>query len=143
MHALMLKVRMNMDDSVTRTDSDIVLEVLGQLSALNIDAIAPLLAGDVVMEMPFAPGGEGISASGKDAVIAMLGGAPALFDVFRVAPHETWECPDRSAVIVEATSVGKYKAGGFYENRYGFVFVLRDGKITVWREYANPNAMAA
>ena len=132
-----------MDDAASVCNSDIARKMLEHLSAMNIDAISSLLHEDAVLEMPFAPGGDPLIVSGRDAVLEVFRGAPENFDVFRIVPHEVWECPSRDTVIVEATSLGRYKNGRFYQNRYGLVFQFRDGRVTLFREYSNPFAMAA
>lgn len=103
------------------------------------------LAGDVVMEWPFAPSGQPTRIEGRDAFLAFAKPQreqlPVRFDEFRnVVVHET---SDPEVVIAEYELVGTHLGTG-RQSSAPFVMVLRvrDGKVLHCREYQNPLAMA-
>lgn len=101
--------------------------------------IAPLLADDVIFELPFAPSGIARRIEGKPAVLKALDGFFALFRKLRLNVHECYESPSKGTVILECTSVGLPAGdGAVYQNRYVFLVAFRDDRITGVREYSNP-----
>ncbi len=107
---------------------------VGGLSGLN-----ELLHDDIVMELPFASDPSVQETIGKQACLEKLAFVDEAFDLFAITPHEIYEAPARNAVILEATSFGRYKGGGaIYQNRYVMVLSFRDGKVISWREFFNP-----
>jgi uncharacterized protein len=103
-----------------------------------------LLADDVVIEVPFAPGGPK-RTEGKAAFLAYAvpsrAALPVRFDEFRdVVVHET---ADPEVVIAEYEMVATHLQTG-RQSSASFVMVLRvrDGQIVHCREYQNPLAMA-
>lgn len=59
--------------------------------------------------------------------------APKMEGAMRVTPNGLTAEGDR--VAVEAESYGKMKNGKVYQNKYHFLFVVRDGKIQQVKEY--------
>jgi ketosteroid isomerase-like protein len=101
------------------------------------------LAEDVVIEVPFAPGGSRTWV-GKDEWLAFVGPSraqfPARFDRFtKLAVHETLD-PEVAVVEYElggvVTSIGERGSARFIG-----VLQVRDGKIAGWREYQNTLAI--
>ena len=66
---------------------------------------------------------------------------PRLFDSFKLEPIEYHECLDPDELIAEYRSEAIVKRNGNeYKNRYIGVLRFRDGKISHWREFHNPQA---
>ena len=103
-----------------------------------------LWAPDVVIEMPFAPGGPS-RTEGRAAFLERAGGGrealPVRFEEMRdVTVHET---ADPGTLVVEYTLAGTILPTG---ERAGAAFIVvmevRDGLVTRWREYQNTLLMA-
>jgi ketosteroid isomerase-like protein len=108
-------------------------------------AMDGLLADDVVVEVPFAPGGAKIW-NGREEWLAFAvpsrAELPVRFDEFtKVAVHRTL---DPEVAVVEYELGGVIASTG-RRDRARFIGVLRvrDGKIIGWREYQNTFAIVA
>lgn len=106
-------------------------------------AMDDLLAGDVIMEVPFAPGGPR-RWDGRESWLAFAGpareGFPVRFDSFtKLAVHET---VDPEVAVIEYELGGEITATG-QRGAARFIGVLRvrDGRIAGWREYQNTAAI--
>jgi ketosteroid isomerase-like protein len=103
-----------------------------------------LWAPDVVIEMPFAPGGPS-RTEGRDAFLEKTRGSrealPVRFEEVRdVVVHETTD-PDR--IVVEYTLAGTILPTGEQASApFIAVMEVRDGLVTRWREYQNTALMA-
>lgn len=104
-----------------------------------------MLAEDVVIEMPFAPGGRERRVEGRAAIAERLraerAALPIVFEEFRdVVVHET---ADPEVIVAEYEMVATVPATG-KRGSANFVVVLRarDGRIVHWREYQDRAAMA-
>jgi ketosteroid isomerase-like protein len=103
------------------------------------------LAEDVVLEMPFAAPGRPGRIVGRAAVLAFIraghAALPFRFDDCRtLAVHDT---ADPATIVVEyelaatMTATGMSAAAMFIG-----VLTVHEGRISCWREYQNPLAMA-
>ena len=109
------------------------------ISAGGLSDLGDLCHNDLTMELPFASDPSQKKTAGKQACLEKLAYIGEAFDSFAIVPHELYEAPSRSTVIVEATSFGRYKGGGhFYQNRYVLVLHFENGKVALWREFFNP-----
>ncbi|MDR7275481.1 nuclear transport factor 2 family protein [Catenuloplanes atrovinosus] len=104
-----------------------------------------LLAEDVVMEMPFAPEGRPVRIEGREAWLRFANperaAIPVRIDGQRVlAVHDT---RDPATIVVEYELTGTSVRTG-RQGTAAFIAVLsvRDGRVTRWREYQDPLAMA-
>jgi ketosteroid isomerase-like protein len=114
------------------------------LSGGTIDAA--LLAEDVVVEVPFAPSGRPQRFVGRDQFLAFANAGraalPVRFDNCRqIAIHQT---SDPDVLVVEYELRGTFTTTG-QPGAATFIAVLRirNGQITLWREYQNTLALAA
>jgi ketosteroid isomerase-like protein len=113
----------------------LVLEFLGHYSAARYDAALEMLSEDCVWWTPGHP--EEFRAAGsadKATVTRRLAGT------LKLLPHGVEistgaVTAEDDRVAVEAESRAKTTGGGNYHNRYHFLFVLRDGKIRLVKEY--------
>ena len=103
------------------------------------------LAADVVLEMPFAAPGRPARIEGRSRVLAFIragrAALPFRFDDCRtLAVHET---ADPATIVVEyelaatMTATGVSAAATFIG-----VLTVHEGRISCWREYQNPLAIA-
>ncbi|TDV40767.1 nuclear transport factor 2 family protein [Actinophytocola oryzae] len=103
-----------------------------------------LWAPDVVFEMPFAAGGPR-RTQGRDDFLAKTKTSretlPVRFEDLRnVVVHDT---TDPNKIIVEYELVGTVLTTGKRESAlFIAVMEIRDGLVTLWREYQNTLAMA-
>ena len=103
-----------------------------------------LWAPDVVIETPFAAGGPA-RIEGRDAFLEKTKGSraklPVRFEEVRnVVVHDTTD-PDK--IIVEYTLVGTILPTGEQASApFITVMEVRDGLVTLWREYQNTALMA-
>jgi len=125
------------------SDLHAVIDRMGQGWLGNPAAMDDLLAEDVVMEVPFAPGGP-LRWDGREEWLAFAepsrAGFPAKFDRFtKLAVHETLD-PEVAVVEYElggvVTTTGQRAAARFIG-----VLRVRNGKIAGWREYQNTFAI--
>ncbi|TCC34583.1 nuclear transport factor 2 family protein [Kribbella capetownensis] len=120
-----------------------VIERMGQGWLGDPGAMDDLLADDVVMEVPFAPGGP-MQWDGREEWLAFAGparaGFPVRFDRFTtLALHETL---DPEVAVIEYELAGETTATGERgAARFIGVLRVRDGKIAGWREYQNTAAI--
>ncbi|MEU4564514.1 nuclear transport factor 2 family protein [Actinoplanes sp. NPDC023936] len=104
-----------------------------------------MLAGDVVVETPFAAPGQPSRTEGRDQVLAYTEAGRASFpvrfeDCRNVVVHET---ADPEVIVVEYELAGTHTATGLSASA-PFIGVLRtrDGKLAHWREYQHTLAIA-
>ncbi len=113
----------------------LVLEFLGHYSAARYEAALAMLAEDCIWWTPGHP--EEFPAAGsvdKATVTRRLPGTLKLLP-HGVAISTGAVTAEEDRVAVEAESRAATAGGGNYHNRYHFLFVLRDGKIRVVKEY--------
>lgn len=111
------------------------------MGELDIAKVFELLADDFVLELPFrADGGKRLLEA--DDARAFMRAMPELFvemPFHDVVVHG--QIPS-GEVVAEYRSEGVTKAGRPYSNRYVAFFTVRDGRITRWREFFDPNVVA-
>lgn len=123
---------------------DIVRSLFAAVSAGEYERLGEFMADDLVFELPYGPSFLPERFDGFELWDQMQRTTFAMFEsfvetldtVYAVEGSDTLVCEYRSRAIVKATSKE-------YTNRYIGVFRFRDGKIVFWREYHNPDAVAA
>lgn len=130
-------------DEMTPRDANeaTVLGFFTNLMKKDMAAFADLWADDAVQDMPFARGLDVIDPrwEGKETLLAYYNKAiPGRRDhVFEIEQLHRTADPD--IIIVEARGCSTVsETGRLYDQRYVFVFHLRDGKIVLNREHFNP-----
>jgi uncharacterized protein len=130
------------DEVIPKNKSEeTVLKFHTLLMKKDLQGFADIWAPDAVQEIPFPPEIESFDPiwAGKEKLLAyynkaMPGRRDHVFDILDV--HST---TDPNCVIVEATAHSVVvQTGQSYDQRYIFVFKLRDGKIVLNREHVNP-----
>jgi uncharacterized protein len=122
---------------------DLAREVYAQAGAMNVDALARMLADDVVMELPFAPEGWARRFVGKPAVVEFQRDAARSFASFAMTVNRILPAGERTAVV-EARSSGTTASGRTYDNSYCTILEFdHAGSITRWTEYYDPIAVLA
>lgn len=133
---------MTMDDAARRAaNKQVFAEVQATISAGRFEELGAFMADDLVFELPYGPAFLPNPIEGLEAWNQMQLMTFAMFDSFRLEPIEYHDCLDPDELIAEYRSEAKVKRNGNdYLNRYIGVLRFRDGKITHWREFHNPQA---
>lgn len=132
------------DEVVPRNENEkTVLGFYTRLMAKDMAGFADLWADDAVQEIPFAPELPGFEPvwRGKERILSYYNKAiPGRKDhVFWI--HHIHQTLDPDCIIVEASAHSIVAENGrAYDQRYVFIFKLRDGKILLNREHVNPLA---
>lgn len=129
-----------MESDSMATDVAIVERAIRAVGALDIGEARRWLADDLVLELPFRGGGFPRILVGDDAhaFMAFLPKVFARMDFTEVTVHGATSA---GVIAAEYASNGMTKAGMEYHNTYAAFFELRDGTITRWREYFNPDVI--
>lgn len=129
---------------VPRNDNErTVLAFYTTLMRKDMQAFADLWADDAVQEIPFAPEIEGFEPvwKTKEKILAYYNKAIPGRREHQFWIHVLHQTADPDCLIVEASAHSIVAATGkVYDQRYVFIFRLRDGKIVLNREHVNPLA---
>lgn len=129
------------DDAKRTTNREVVDTVLRTVSAGEFDRLAEYVTEDLVFELPYGPDFMPNPVEGRDAWNEMQLMTFALFQSFRLELVELHDCLDADQLIAEYRSEAVVKRNGNdYHNRYIGVFRFREGRISHWREFHNPEA---
>jgi ketosteroid isomerase-like protein len=117
-----------------------VMQFLTGLEEKDIAKVNSVWAEDAAQEMPYAPEGFPKRVAGREALIKHYSGWPenagkARFtDGIRFYPTQ-----DPSILFVEFHGVSEIRpTGRVYDQRYGGLFHVENGKILLFREYFDP-----
>jgi len=99
------------------------------------DMLAEAVAFDFVITVPGYPR----HVVGRDNLIELYRGYGSVFFLDRCYDLRVHQSPSTSSVVLEYSSVGRVVATGHrYGNRYISVVVIKDRKVTEWRDYLDP-----
>src|SRR5437867_2719573 len=111
---------------------------LDAIAAGDLDALSGCLAGDVIFEFPYAAGSPVLDKGGAFDVIRFV---VRTFATRRFSVDRVFDLTDPDDLVVEYSSQFHSPAAGVrYANRYVAILEFRAGRITRWREYADPVA---
>jgi uncharacterized protein len=132
----------NVDATDLRAVNRAVVEaVIATISAGAFEHLADYVSEDLVFELPYGPDFMPNPIEGRDAWNEMQLMTFKLFSSFALELVEVHECLDPDELVAEYRSNAVVAANGnSYRNRYIGVFRFRDGKISAWREFHNPEA---
>jgi ketosteroid isomerase-like protein len=133
---------MTVNDNERRAaNRQVVSTVLDSVSAGKFEQLADYVTEDLVFELPYGPDFMPNPIEGRDAWNQMQLLTFKLFSSFALELVEVHECVDPDELVAEYRSVAVVERNGnAYRNRYIGVFRFRDGKISHWREFHNPEA---
>ena len=120
-------------------------EMLRRLGTQEWAPACALLSEDVVCDWPYRPlesmPGE---LRGRETMRAFFQDGMSGFEPYRYQVTEVYELLDPDRLIAEYHSSSRLLASGApYQNFYLGIFRFRDGEICRWREYINPQIVAA
>ena len=131
-----------MTDEATRAANlALFTKVVETISAGEYAQLREFMTDDLVFDLPYGPDFMPNPIEGLEAWNQMQLMTFGMFDSFTLSPIEVHDCLDPDELIAEYRSEAKVKRNGNdYLNRYIGVLRFRDGKITHWREFHNPQA---
>ncbi len=129
------------DDEKRAANRQVVSTVLATVSAGKFEQLADHVTDDLVFELPYGPEFMPDPIEGRDAWNQMQLITFKLFSSFTLELTLVHECLDPDELIAEYRSDAVVERNGnAYRNRYIGVFRFREGKISHWREFHNPEA---
>jgi hypothetical protein len=133
---------MTMDDDERRAaNKERFTTVLKTVSAGEFERLGESMTDDLLFELPYGPAFMPNPIEGLETWNQMQLMTFALFDSFALELVELHDCLDPDELIAEYRSDATVKRNGnAYKNRYIGVLRFRDGKISHWREFHNPQA---
>lgn len=129
------------DDAKRAANKALFTNVMKTISAGEFERLGEYMTQDLIFELPYGPDFIPNPVEGLEAWNQMQLMTFALFDSFALEPIELHDCLDPEELIAEYHSEATVKRNGNpYKNRYIGVLRFRDGKISHWREFHNPQA---
>ena len=122
---------------------EIVSRFLKAFAKQDVQAMADILAEDIVFEMPFALPGLPDRVEGKRTVgeflEQFLGKEHGMFTGWDIHNIRIYPCDDPDLFFTELDGQGVVTQSGYqYRQKYITMFRVSDGRINHWREYLNP-----
>lgn len=122
---------------------EVFRRLLELMLAKDMDAVAELWAQDGIAEFPFAVGSSPRRLSGREEIRDYLAHYPDLMDMREVAALSVRRTDDPNTGIVEWTSAGRtVRTSEPYRLDYVVVLTVRNGLITLYRDFWSPVAAA-
>jgi ketosteroid isomerase-like protein len=119
-------------------DRDVVLAFFELLGSGDVETWLGLLADDVVVDTPFAPEGTPTRFEGIAAVSDRFGDARRRMRSLAFLEIEALRTERADRWVVTCRSEGVMGDGRIYQNRYCWLFSVRQGRIVAWTEYFDP-----
>ncbi|MFD2024342.1 nuclear transport factor 2 family protein [Promicromonospora aerolata] len=129
---------------MTSTPEETFRRMTDLILAADMAAVAELFAPDGIAEFPFAAGSSPRRLRGREEVRAYLDHYPELMEMTEVAARTVRPTDDPDTVVVEWTATGRTVATTQpYRLDYIVVLTVRDGLITLFRDYWSPLSAAS
>jgi ketosteroid isomerase-like protein len=128
---------MTVDSATTReTNKQTLRRAMSGITALDADAIRAELHDSAAFELPFEMA---VPDCDRDSFLQLLSMMFVMFKKFEITITNIYDLLDPDMLIARYRSdaVGREKPVA-YQNEYIGIFHFRDGKLTSWREYNNP-----
>jgi ketosteroid isomerase-like protein len=135
----------NPPDYILRTQTrQAVLDFLTGLERKDMAQVNAIWAEDAVQEMQYVPEGFPSRVVGRDALIRQYAAWPKISGRARFTDGiRFYPARDPRIVFVEYHGVTEVvPTKRVYDQRYGGLFHVENGKITLFREYFDPNVFA-
>jgi ketosteroid isomerase-like protein len=130
------------DDASTReVNKEVLRRAMAAVTALDTDAVLAEMDASAIFSLPFEPL---VPDTDMDGYRQLLTATFTMFKKFEVTITDIYDLVDPNVVIARyrSDSEGRDKPV-VYQNNYIGVFDFRDGKMTSWREWANPEVSHA
>jgi ketosteroid isomerase-like protein len=133
---------MSVDSATTNgTNKQTLRRAMAGITALDADAIRAELHDSAAFELPFEPS---VPDCDRDSFLQLLSMMFVMFKKFEITITHIYDLLDPNMLIAryQSDAEGREKPVS-YQNEYIGIFGFLDGKLTFWREYANPEASHA
>ena len=133
---------MTVDSATTReANKQTLRRAMSGITNLDTDAIRAELHNSAILQLPFEPA---VPDSDRDGFLQLLSMMFVMFKQFTITITDIYDLVDPNMLVARYRSdaEGRDKPVS-YQNEYIGVFGFVDGKITLWLEYANPEASHA
>jgi ketosteroid isomerase-like protein len=129
------------DDARRAAHRELFASVLATISAGEFEQLGDFMTDDLVFDLPYGPDFMPNPIEGLEPWNQMQLMTFKLFTTFQMALDEVHECLDPDELVAEYHSDAIVaRNGNAYRNRYIGVLRFRDGKVSHWREFHNPQA---
>jgi len=131
------------DQEQRQRNIEIFKTMLGHLGLQEYEACGRYLAEDVYADWPYIPApGCPEKIIGRQPLLDFFQGGMSGFEPYRYRIIEIYEQLDPNKLIAEYSSHSRFlQKDRSYSNRYCAVMHFKDGLITFWREYVNPETI--
>jgi ketosteroid isomerase-like protein len=133
---------MTADSATTReTNKQTLRRAMAGITALDADAIRAELHDSAAFELPFEPS---VPDCDREGFLQLLSMMFVMFKKFDITITDIYDLLDPNMLIAryQSDAEGRDKPIS-YQNEYIGIFRFAAGKLTYWREYANPEASHA
>jgi ketosteroid isomerase-like protein len=135
---------MTLEHDGSGADRDIAREFIEALGALDMERHFSFWDEDGVMEFPFQAAGFPTTFTGRREIVAALGGMPEQLSAFSIHDLRLMGTGEPGVFVAEFRSEATVRASGRpYDQRYICVIEVRDGQVVLFREYNDPQRVAA
>ena len=127
--------------TMRETNKQTLRRAMSGISALDINAVRVELHDATDFVLPWEPA---VPDTDRDGFLKLLSVTFAMYRKFDITITEIYDLLDPNALIARyrGEAEGREKPVA-YRNEYIGFFRFVDGKITAWREYANPEVTKA
>jgi ketosteroid isomerase-like protein len=120
---------------------EMLQQLLGALERQALGEIEAMLTEDAVFDFPYRSGKQHIA--GRAAILEDLRvGMGGFVKTMKYEMHALYPCEDPELLAAEYASEGRTHAGGVYRNTYAAFLRVQGGKISLFREFFNPQVTA-
>lgn len=131
------------DDGATAREANkqTLRRTMNAITAHDIDAVAAELHASVDFVLPFE---SAVPDGGRDSFLRLLSMMFAMFAKLELTITHIYDLVDPNVLVAQWLVDGIYRHKSVvYENQYIGVMGFRDGKLSSWRGYANPELARA
>ncbi|HET9630626.1 MAG TPA: nuclear transport factor 2 family protein [Novosphingobium sp.] len=126
-----------------RTAGELLVALLRAIERADYAEIGDLFDPHGAFECPYSPGGQ-MAVHGREDVVALLRGSmETMLKTVTFTIDREYPCTDPAFAIAEYRSDALLHNGKTYANRYITVCEVRDGRIVLFREHFDPQAIVA
>jgi ketosteroid isomerase-like protein len=120
------------------------LAATSAISNGEYDALEALVTEDLVFDLPYGPSFMPNPVEGRATWMEMSRSTFKMFTSFHLEIDDVYDAVDPDLLIAEYHSDAVVAHNGnSYLNRYVGILRFRDGQISAWREFHNPEATKA
>jgi ketosteroid isomerase-like protein len=117
---------------------EVALDMLASLASKDPEGFMGHIGDDFVYESPFYSSVSPVH--GRPGMRSMLQAVATIFTTVRFDVIEAFAGSDPGRVVIECRGDSVVASTGApYRNHYVMLLQFRDGKVTSWREFSNPD----